>query len=259
MRIATTIAIAAGLSACSLVNSTAEFSDPTDGGIDRDAGEADGGVDSDSGPFDGGAPEMDAEVDAGGCTSDSQCDDGDPCTADACTVGSCVRSPVDSCLRDVGAGSTHACVLKATGQVACWGRNADGQVGDGTTISPVLSASNVVTLTDAIELSVGLQHTCALRSTGRVVCWGDNTKGQLGDGSALDRSIPVSVVGVDSADEVAAGGTHTCLRRGGEVLCWGEGASGQLGDGGMVDRSVPVLVAGLSDAVEISSGGFQGA
>ena len=109
------------------------------------------------------------------------------------------------------------------GDVVCWGENDAGQLGDGTQATRALVPAPVVGLTDAVELAIGSNHSCARRSTGEVVCWGENYFGQLGDGTTTRRFTPEPVVGLDMAVEVAAGFAHSCARRAtGEVLCWGD-------------------------------------
>jgi len=150
----------------------------------------------------------------------------------------------------VSAGGGHTCALLSTGGVQCWGFNNYGQLGDGTTAdrsTPVaVSLGAGVTAT---AVSAGLDHTCALLSTGGVQCWGDNKYGQLGDGSsvALDEysSTPVSVAFEEGvvATAVSTGYGHTCaVLSTGAVQCWGWNRVGQLGDGGRTDSSTPVSV-----------------
>lgn len=153
----------------------------------------------------------------------------------------------------VVAGSRHSCALLSGGQVACWGANFSGQLGVGTTdahTTPVLvrDISGRGDLNDVRSLHVGADHTCALLTSGQVVCWGANGSGQLGDGTATNRSVPTLVSGPDGRPmagvrALAAGGFHTCATGStGNVLCWGSNLFGQLGDGTTVDRVVPTAV-----------------
>jgi alpha-tubulin suppressor-like RCC1 family protein len=137
----------------------------------------------------------------------------------------------------VAAGAGYTCALTDTGGVRCWGFNALGQLGDGTTIStstPPISD----TLTGVKAIAAGTSHTCALMETGSVRCWGDNTYGQLGDGTTINHSTPTNDVLTD-AIAIAAGSEYTCaITHTGSVRCWGRNYSGQVGDGSDPSSSV---------------------
>ena len=107
-----------------------------------------------------------------------------------------------------------------------------------------------------IAVSVGDQHSCALRSGGGVWCWGLNNRGQLGDGGRENRAEAVPVQGVENAKAIAAGRAHTCaLISDGTVRCWGAGDKGQLGDASSTRATGrAVKVAGLANVVGIASG-----
>jgi alpha-tubulin suppressor-like RCC1 family protein len=160
--------------------------------------------------------------------------------------------------RALSAAGWHTCVLTAGGKVECWGLNDKGQLGDGTQTDSAVPVP-VSSLPDGIQaVSAGTQHTCALTSGGGVKCWGDNSFGQLGDGTTTPSSSPVDVRGLTSGvAAVSAGMQHTCaLTKAGGVKCWGLNTYLQLGDGTDFDRSVPVDVVGLSrGAKAVSAGG----
>jgi alpha-tubulin suppressor-like RCC1 family protein len=144
----------------------------------------------------------------------------------------------------ITAGSVHTCARLATGEARCWGFSQFGQVGDGTTDQIRFTPSPVTGLTNAIALSAGVTHTCALLVTGSVVCWGANGFGQLGVGNTDARSTPgPTVSSLTDVAAIAAGRRFTCARRAkGEVLCWGFNESGQLGNDSTSDSSLPVQV-----------------
>ncbi|MGE0357593.1 MAG: FG-GAP-like repeat-containing protein [Burkholderiales bacterium] len=159
----------------------------------------------------------------------------------------------------VATGAAHTCVLSG-GAVSCWGRNTNGQLGDGTTTSratPAPVAGLESTFVQAI--AAGRDHTCAVISFGAIRCWGLNSRGQLGDGTTVDRSSPVAVIG--TARSLAGGAEHTCARTFGDtVRCWGRNSEGQLGDGTTTDRLTPVDVLEgqvLGGVLALSAGGFH--
>jgi alpha-tubulin suppressor-like RCC1 family protein len=133
-------------------------------------------------------------------------------------------SGLSSGVTALAAGEYHTCALTTSDRVFCWGRNTEGQLGDGTTNNartPVAVhglGSNSVSAMDG-----GGYHTCAATAAGLVLCWGRNDEGQLGDGTTIRASIPVTVNGLSSGlAAVAAGYMHTCgMTPAGAVVCWG--------------------------------------
>lgn len=152
----------------------------------------------------------------------------------------------------VTAGGNHTCALTTAGGARCWGLNAQGALGDGTTTSRS-TAADVSGLTVGVStISAGFNFSCAVASTG-VKCWGDNSSKQLGDGSTTQRTSPVVVSGLTGTPSaIAAGKSHACmLNSAGAIRCWGANGIGQLGNGQTAVTSAPVAVSGFE-----SSGGF---
>ena len=90
---------------------------------------------------------------------------------------------------------------------------------------------------------------------GRVVAWGDNQYGELGDGTFLDSDVPVEVVGLNNITKIAAGQQHAlALDASGGVWAWGRNDYGQLGVSGVTAQNVPIRVPGLSDIKDIAAG-----
>lgn len=114
------------------------------------------------------------------------------------------------------------------------------------------TCGNVVT-----QLAAGRAHTCALRRDGSVDCWGDNSHGQLGDGTTTGRPKRAPVKGLPGKpSQLVAGGDHTCARIGGSVWCWGADTYGELGDASTASaRTVPVQAIGVSTATSVDVGG----
>ena len=158
------------------------------------------------------------------------------------------------------AGAKHACALSAAGEVRCWGENARGQLGNGTTSGAFVAYPIPQLANGAAAIAVGRgswdspdadAHSCAVLAAGTMKCWGANTYGQLGDGTAVDRVSPVDVVGLAAPVVAAAAGAgHTCaLLATGGVQCWGHNDSGQLGNGTLLSSAVPIAVSGLGSGI----------
>jgi alpha-tubulin suppressor-like RCC1 family protein len=158
----------------------------------------------------------------------------------------------------LAAGGFHNCALLSDRTVKCWGRNQDGQIGNGdstTDVSPPQQA--VAGLTSVAAIAAGGYHSCALLQDGTARCWGRNSRGQLGDGTSVPSSTPVTVSGLTTGVALTAGLYHTCaLLRDGSVQCWGENSDGQIGST-LAFSSVPVTVSAISGAVAVSAGVFH--
>lgn len=114
----------------------------------------------------------------------------------------------------------------------------------------------------ATQLVAGDAHTCALLASGIVQCWGDNSNGQLGDGTTFDRLKPTDVIGLPAnIISIAAGASHTCaVATDRSAWCWGSNVSKQLGGGSGATNlyyTLPIQVSGLSNVVKISAGGLH--
>ncbi|MEM4680507.1 MAG: DUF2341 domain-containing protein [Nanopusillaceae archaeon] len=156
----------------------------------------------------------------------------------------------------ISTGRWHTCALLSNGSIACWGYNNYGQLGNGTfggySTTPVL----VQNINNAVAISTGDSHTCALLSNRSIACWGYNNYGQLGDGTTTNKNTPVLVQNINNAVAIAAGWGHTCaLLSNGSIACWGNNYNGQLGDGTTTSKSTPVLVRNINNAVAIATGG----
>ena len=159
----------------------------------------------------------------------------------------------------LGAGWEHTCAVHATGEVSCWGDDTSGELGNGETADSVPEPVKVIGLDDATDVTAGHWHTCALRSTGEISCWGRNHDGQLGNGDmGVDSAVPVSVTGISDAVSVSANGEHSCaVHATGEVSCWGDNWEGEFGNGESgpgIQSAVPVKASGVADAVAVASG-----
>jgi alpha-tubulin suppressor-like RCC1 family protein len=136
-------------------------------------------------------------------------------------------------IKAISGGSRHVCAVSNAGAVYCWGHNANGKLGNGTS-SPANTPVQVVGvggtgfLGGISKVSAGFDHTCATANSGAVYCWGWNVSGQLGDNRSLSSSTPVQVLGAGAVGflsgsmDVSSGIYHGCsLQSGGTVYCWG--------------------------------------
>jgi alpha-tubulin suppressor-like RCC1 family protein len=133
-------------------------------------------------------------------------------------------------IEQLALGAGHSCLRGFDGDVLCWGRNADGQLGLGTTDSTLVPAA-VPLPEPASFLAAGTRHTCAITSSARVFCWGDNDAGQVDAGVAGDPVLAPKELGLfggGTAVGLALGETSTCLLRQDphQVFCWGGGFDG---------------------------------
>lgn len=159
----------------------------------------------------------------------------------------------------VAAGAHHTLAMKGTGELYAYGWNSFGQLGDGTTVDRSVPVRVPLTV-PVRQVAAGAYHTVALvnQAPGRVLAWGWNGLGQLGDGSTTDRRTAVAVTGLEGVTQVSAGAYHSlAVRNDGTVRAWGFNRLGQLGDGTAIDRHRPVEARGLRGAIEVSGGGFH--
>jgi alpha-tubulin suppressor-like RCC1 family protein len=171
-----------------------------------------------------------------------------------------VTGPLNAALTftQISAGSTHACGVTAAGGAYCWGKDSTFQLGNGDNLSlnsttPIpVSGGNIYK-----AIAAGRGHTCALRTDGVALCWGDNRNGQLGRGII---GVPVDApapAGSATFAQISARGDNTCgLTPAGNILCWGANESGQTGQAPGAPVTIPTQVAG-SNYTTVSVGGLD--
>jgi hypothetical protein len=147
----------------------------------------------------------------------------------------------------IAGGGSHSLALTSTGQVLAWGRNSEGQLGNGTTTdSSTPVPVSVPSGTSVTAIAGGGSHSLALTSSGQVLAWGSNGYGQLGNGTTTNSSTPVqvSLPSGTTVIAIAAGGFHSlALTASGQVLAWGYNGNGELGNGATTNSSSPVAVS----------------
>ncbi|HVY40069.1 MAG TPA: hypothetical protein VHM31_19150 [Polyangia bacterium] len=147
----------------------------------------------------------------------------------------------------VSVGDIFACATRTDGTVWCWGTNDHGQLGDGTTSTRLLPSAVGALPGVAGSISANGRHACAQAGSGALSCWGWNGAGELGDGTTIDRHLPVPVSGLPNGvlQVSTAVNQNSCAALAdGSIWCWGDNAFGQVGDGTSVRRAVPVRVLG---------------
>jgi len=172
--------------------------------------------------------------------------------------------------QDVGVGSWSTCFIDNVFNPVCLGNNEYGQLGSSTSFgsgTPVLTAERVVRMggvsLDGMRwVDVGDHHACAISLTGgELLCWGDNSQGQLGVSDAgvgsFPFALPVLPAGVA---QVSLGESHSCARMtDGRVRCWGANVYGQVGMGTVSMREpvpieVPAFMAAGMETSDVAAG-----
>ncbi len=147
----------------------------------------------------------------------------------------------------ISAGDNHACGVRSDNRLFCWGRNDNGELGDGTTTNRY-APTEVSGSSRWQYVAVGAEHSCGIKTDGTMHCWGVGTNGRRGDNAtSATQSTPVAVVVTGSVPDtwtsVAAGAAHTCgIGTDNTAWCWGAGGSGRRGDNTTSASSVPLAV-----------------
>ena len=166
-------------------------------------------------------------------------------------------------------GNHHSCALFEVGTVKCWGRNREGQLGQGDDIKrggqleemgDALAFIDLGTGLTAVAIAAKEDQTCALLSDGSVKCWGENLRGSLGLGDSNNRGDEPNEMG-DHLARINLGDGHTaqaisggCARLGDDSLkCWGDNEFGQLGQGDTEVRGDGVVDMATLAAIELGS------
>ena len=140
----------------------------------------------------------------------------------------------------------HTCARTAAGVAYCWGLNSYGALGNGTQAQSAVPVAVSGGIAFAQLIAGGyIGHTCGLKSDATGYCWGENEVGAIGDGTTVDRLVPVLVAGSIGFTSLDAGYRHTCGRASaGKIYCWGSNRAGQLGTNSVDGKTAPTLVAG---------------
>jgi hypothetical protein len=151
-------------------------------------------------------------------------------------------------------GDLHSMALKSDGTLWGWGRNVNGQLGNGDT-SDVQTPQQTVAGSDWVAIDCGGYHTLALKADGSLWAWGLGAAGQLGDGTTSQKTTPTRVGGANDWVAIAAGQYHSLgLKADGSLYAWGYNGSGQIGNGTLTNQITPVKIGSATDWVGIAAG-----
>lgn len=145
-------------------------------------------------------------------------------------------------------------MISTTSDLLCWGGNTFSQVGDNSTATRG-GARIISAYSDWVALSVGSYHSCALRLSGNLYCWGKGANHALGTGTTANAGVPTLVNGTWTS--VSCGDMHTCATDASGLLsCWGVNTNGQLGNGNVTTMQRPTVVDnGVGPWASVAAGG----
>ncbi|RMF18662.1 MAG: hypothetical protein D6761_02095, partial [Candidatus Dadabacteria bacterium] len=178
----------------------------------------------------------------------------DPSTSDT-TVSWTVETSAVTTWTSISVGETHACALRADRSMWCWGANESGQLGVSSAALPATSVPRAVTVASVwTTAAAGHHHTCAIKATGSLWCWGLNVFGEVGTGATGVEIAPTQLPG--SWRSVCANRWHSCgIDSTDTAWCWGYNPDGRLGSGDTANHATPVSVATGTTWQQIACGG----
>lgn len=164
--------------------------------------------------------------------------------------GSCVSTDINAVSgggtwTSIAAGDTHSCGVKSDGEIYCWGSDANGQLGNnagGNQTSPgIISESGPW---DLVATDGDAFHTCGIKSSGNIWCWGLGNNGRLGYGGGTSQTAQ-EVTEAGPWNDINLGSNHSCgIKADGTAWCWGRGNFGQIGNNDTADEDPPVEISG---------------
>jgi alpha-tubulin suppressor-like RCC1 family protein len=215
-----------------------------------DGGDASVAVDSGGVDASGEDAALDATIDAGDASDASRADASDAgLDASPIAVTAIAGSP-----SSVDGGSTSFCALLADDSVRCWGNDAYGQTGAGAPASPfvtVVPTEPTGLASGVARIAVGDTHAAATQG-GTTLLWGDDSLGQLGNGSNTAAYVPTAVASLAGATSLSLGGEAGCAVIGGAVECWGANTFGDVGNGATAAQLSPTATGVSGTGVAVS-------
>ncbi|MBI4945196.1 MAG: T9SS type A sorting domain-containing protein [Bacteroidetes bacterium] len=158
----------------------------------------------------------------------------------------------------IAAGGWHSLSVCNDNTVRAWGLNASGQLGNGTSGTPIPVPVQVTSLAGITSIAGGGYHSLALKNDSTVWTWGYNSYGELGNGTNTDSNVPVQVSSLTGITAIAGGMFHSfVLKNDSTVWAWGKNDVSQLGNGTNTDSNVPIQVSSLTGITAIAGGMFH--
>ena len=159
----------------------------------------------------------------------------------------------------VSAGGWHTVAIKEDGTLWSWGRNDEGQLGDGSTDNRNTPVQEITKSTYWLLVSTGYGYTVAIKKDGTLWSWGNNDYGQLGDGTTTDRNTPVQEITKSTDWSYVSAEYHTvAIKEDGTLWSWGWNYYGQLGDSSTDNSNTPVQeITKSTDWSYVSAGGWH--
>ena len=153
----------------------------------------------------------------------------------------------------------YGIILAGNGSLWTWGEQDLGWPVLGiTNLDHTTALRRIGTGTDWVDLAAGGGHNLAVKSDGTLWAWGENIRGQLGDGTKITRPVPVQCVPGNDWKQVAAGGAHSvALKRDGTLWAWGNNWGGQLGTDATNDTATPVQIGVGSNWIKVWADGIE--
>ena len=200
---------------------------------------------------DNAALTADGHVWAWGDGSEGQTGDG---TDPSRTLSPIQVAGIDNAMT-VAIGEEYMVALRSDHTVWAWGANCDGQLGGAASTYCTPTPVQIQGLNSIASISAGSYSAYALKSDGTVLAWGDNSKGQLCDGTATHRLLPFHIPNLSAVTAISAGLDHVMVQKSDSTIwAWGGGNCGQIGDGTSHDRPHPVQITALPNVKAVAAG-----
>ncbi len=159
----------------------------------------------------------------------------------------------------VDMGSGHVLAIKTNGSLWAWGFNIYGEIGTGLTTQAVVNVpTQIGTATNWSTISAGVLQSLAVKTDGTLWAWGFNERGQIGDGTLIDKNVPTQIGTATNWNRISSGAGHSLAQKtNGTFWSWGYNNRGQLGDGTIISKNIPTQVGTGNSWNAISAGSFH--